>query len=57
MVAMGVAMALGFGLTSLLLRLRVAERESCKPGGGNHQTDGGDDDERSGTSQQAPPLK
>src|SRR6266702_1235089 len=28
MVAMGVAMALGFGLTSLLLRLRVAERES-----------------------------
>ncbi|PYM53733.1 MAG: hypothetical protein DMD77_25685, partial [Candidatus Rokuibacteriota bacterium] len=58
MVAMGVATICGFGRPRRrLLRLRVGECEFCKPGGGNHQTDDGDDDERSGTSQQTPPLK
>ena len=50
MLMVAVAMILGFGRTSLLLRLHVAERETCKRKAGDGQPDDGDDDRHSCTS-------
>src|SRR6266536_4171969 len=50
MLMVAVAMILGFVRTSLLLRLHVAERETCKRKGGYGQPDDGDDDGHACTS-------